>query len=65
MSELRRDPIVDRWVIIADDPLRSPEVLPATEDITPNNPCPFCPGNEHLCPPEILANRPGDSYPND
>ena len=65
MSELRRDPIVNRWVIISDDPIRTPDVSPGTERVSQYDFCPFCPGNEHLCPPEILANRPSDSYPND
>ncbi|HOO45169.1 MAG TPA: galactose-1-phosphate uridylyltransferase [Deltaproteobacteria bacterium] len=65
MSELRKDPIVNRWVIIADDPLRSPEVSMGAQETVPDDPCPFCPGNEHLCPPEILANRESGSFPND
>jgi len=64
MSELRRDPVVDRWVIITDDPTLSP-AIPQTISSVPEDPfCPFCPGNEHLCPPEILANRQGGSPPN-
>jgi len=60
MSELRKDPIIDRWVIITDFESRSPLIEgkckpPVDENLI----CPFCEGNEHLCPPEILANRPG------
>lgn len=65
MSELRKDPIVERWVIISDDPVRSPSLVGQTGQGEPGGLCPFCPGNEHLCPPEILANRPNDSSPND
>jgi UDPglucose--hexose-1-phosphate uridylyltransferase len=65
MSELRRDPVVNRWVIISDDPIRSPDISPSPRDIQDSDHCPFCPGNEHLCPPEILANRPIGSQPND
>ncbi len=65
MSELRKDPIIERWVIISDDTLRSPSIAEDTKGEEVGAPCPFCPGNEHLCPPEILANRPYDSYPND
>ncbi len=65
MSELRRDPVVDRWVIITDEPIRSPNLSGMTREKTGGDTCPFCPGNEHLCPPEILANRPDDSHPND
>ena len=65
MSELRKDPVVDRWVIITDDPTLSP-VIPETAGSQEEDPfCPFCPGNEHLCPPEILANRPPGSQAND
>src|SRR5690554_432278 len=64
MSELRRDPVVDRWVVIADDPGLVPAV-PGAETGTREDPhCPFCPGNEHLCPPEIFAVRPGGSPAN-
>ncbi len=58
MSELRKDPVVDRWVIITDDASRAPGQLEkkarpqASGDL-----CPFCPGNEHLCPPDILTNK--------
>ena len=65
MSELRKDPIIERWVIISDDTLRSPSIAEETKGEEVGALCPFCPGNEHLCPPEILANRPYDSYPND
>jgi UDPglucose--hexose-1-phosphate uridylyltransferase len=65
MSELRKDPIVDRWVIIADGTGRTP-IIPKEEGFSSAGIlCPFCPGNEHLCPPEILSNRPSDSQPND
>jgi len=65
MSELRKDPIVDRWVIISDDTIRSPYIPDETDAPANDIICPFCAGNEHLCPPEILANRPYDSQPND
>lgn len=65
MPELRREPIVGRWVVIKDDP----EVLPEDferEDHTPRkqSTCPFCDGKEHLTPPEIEAVRPSESKPN-
>ena len=64
MSELRKDPVVDRWVIITDDASRSPELFDSKKAVDGEGLCPFCPGNEHLCPPEILANRPAGSHPN-
>jgi UDPglucose--hexose-1-phosphate uridylyltransferase len=48
MKELRREPIVQRWVLI------SSEHPPAN----PKDSCPFCSGNEKDTPPEILAVRP-------
>ncbi|MEA2101735.1 MAG: galactose-1-phosphate uridylyltransferase [Thermodesulfobacteriota bacterium] len=74
MSEMRKDPVVERWVIITNDALRSPSIsrekrigedgLDGT-DKQRDALCPFCPGNERLCPPEILSNRPDGSSPND
>ena len=58
MPELRRDPVVDRWVIIAPERADRPNALlrdyqlPDDEDG-----CPFCPGNEFLTPPEIASLR--------
>ncbi len=59
MPELRKDPIVGRWVIIATERTRRPQ-----DFHTPAEPrrgiCPFCPGQEGMTPPELLAHRPGD-----
>lgn len=63
MSELRKDPIIDRWVIITDSATRTPGIVPE-QALKDSLPCPFCPGNEYMCPPEILANRPFGSLPN-
>ncbi len=65
MSELRKDPVVDRWVIITDDPALSPSIPLSAPQSQDKAFCPFCRGSEHLCPPEILANRPPDSLAND
>ena len=65
MSELRKDPVVDRWVIIANDPVRSPAISPAPPVATSDRNCPFCPGSEHLCPPQIMAIRSQTHSPND
>jgi UDPglucose--hexose-1-phosphate uridylyltransferase len=60
MSELRRDPIVGRWVIISTDRAGRPRDF--SEGPSIRNPhadlCPFCSGQEHLTPHEILAYRP-------
>lgn len=58
MTELRRDPIVGRWVIIDDTNPKKPgdfNVGPHHYDDATN--CPFCYGNEHMTPPEIQAFR--------
>ncbi len=58
MAELRRDPIVGRWVIIEDTPAKKPQDfhVEAHHYEDPTN-CPFCYGNEHMTPPEIQAFR--------
>lgn len=57
MSELRKDPIVDRWVIIAPERARRPADLPRWAEPTPMAVCPFCPGHEGKTPPELYARR--------
>ncbi|MEE8448386.1 MAG: galactose-1-phosphate uridylyltransferase [Thermodesulfobacteriota bacterium] len=58
MPELRKDPVLGRWVIISTERARRPDeyVLPKEEKKAPKS-CPFCPGNEDKTPPEILAYR--------
>ncbi len=66
MSDLRRDPIVDRWVIISTDRSGRPHdfvpLLPAKP--VSSILCPFCPGQERLTPKEIMAYRPQPAGPN-
>lgn len=57
MPELRKDPIVGRWVIIATERTRRPMDYGLSPEAVPDGPCPFCPGNESATPPEILAFR--------
>jgi len=58
-SELRKDPISGRWVIIAAERSKRPDDFrPAKPAERPRSVpafCPFCPGNEAKTPPEILA----------
>lgn len=67
MPELRRDPLLDRWVIIAAErgsrpaafdiePLTAPTLDPADD--------PFGQGQEAFTPPEVFAIRPGGSPAN-
>ncbi len=58
MAELRRDPIVGRWVIVDTDHPSAPkdyEYEPRV--IKGGSSCPFCYGNEGLTPPEIESMR--------
>ncbi len=55
MPELRKDPIIDRWVIISVDRAKRPlpeKVGTLEEDIEF---CPFCEGNERYAPNEIFS----------
>ena len=56
MPELRKDPIVGRWVIIATERAKRPAAL-KTEPLPPGAFCPFCEGSEANTPHEILAYR--------
>jgi UDPglucose--hexose-1-phosphate uridylyltransferase len=65
MPELRRDPIVGRWVIIATERARRPAGLVSKYDAHPGALCPFCPGSEDKTPREVLAlGRPHTAPPN-
>lgn len=57
MPELRKDPIVNRWVIISEEREKRPKDYLPPEKKSRNGPCPFCEGNESLTPPEIMAHR--------
>jgi len=66
MPELRRDPIIGRWVIVATERAKRPsDFVFAKEEESPlsRRKCPFCEGNESLTPPEIYALRKKDSAP--
>jgi len=65
MSELRKDPIIDRWVIIATERSRRPSDFNSSENQPPTGAfCPFCPGNENRTPPEIAQwGRPAAAPP--
>jgi len=64
MPELRKDPIVGRWVIISTERARRPSDFASEPVRLAGGDCPFCPGSEELTPPEILAFRPSGSPPN-
>lgn len=57
MSELRKDPIVGRWVIISPERGKRPSDYAIRKTETKEGFCPLCPGNESLTPPEVFAFR--------
>jgi len=65
VPELRRDPVVGRWVIISTDRIQRPTDFQAPNlSLPPTALCPFCSGNEAQTPPEILAYRESGTGPN-
>ncbi|MFC1562695.1 galactose-1-phosphate uridylyltransferase [candidate division KSB1 bacterium] len=64
MSQLRKDPILGRWVIIAEERARRPSDFTPLPDKPSNGVCPFCEGNEHMTPKEVFSYRDQGSPPN-
>jgi UDPglucose--hexose-1-phosphate uridylyltransferase len=64
MPELRKDPVVERWVIIATERARRPTDF-APEVVHPRGPegCPFCPGHEDQTPPELYRSGGSEDGP--
>jgi UDPglucose--hexose-1-phosphate uridylyltransferase len=57
MPELRKDPIIGRWVIIATERAKRPSDFKIIQDKPHGGTCVFCSGNEEKTPPEVLAYR--------
>jgi UDPglucose--hexose-1-phosphate uridylyltransferase len=64
MTELRKDPVVGRWVIISTERAKRPQEFPPEPAPRREGVCPLCPGSERMTPPEILGYRQG-GQPND
>ena len=64
MSELRKDPLLDRWVIIAADRGRRPSDFQGLPQKVDEGPCALCEGSEDKTPPEVWALRRDGSAPN-
>ncbi|MFA5363456.1 MAG: galactose-1-phosphate uridylyltransferase [Candidatus Omnitrophota bacterium] len=64
MSELRRDPITGRWVIVDTDNPTRPHEYEIEPPVWRPGTCPFCYGNENLTPPEIAVYRDPNTAPN-
>ncbi|MFA5038987.1 MAG: DUF4931 domain-containing protein [Candidatus Omnitrophota bacterium] len=65
MPELRKDPVIGRWVIIAVERSRRPKGFKAPAQTPQEDDCPFCEGKEAETPPEIFAIRREDSRPDE
>lgn len=64
MSELRKDPVIDRWVIIANERGKRPTDFVSAVQSEESVCCPLCEGNENMTPPEIYAIRDSNSLAN-
>ncbi|MBM9603149.1 galactose-1-phosphate uridylyltransferase [Desulfopila inferna] len=59
MPELRKDPILGRWIIISQERSKRPtDFLVEKAEVTGGF-CPLCAGNESTTPPEVFAFRDG------
>lgn len=64
MAELRRDPVVGRWVIIDTDHPSAPQDFEREESVFSGGTCPFCYGSEAITPNEIECIRDPNTAPN-
>ena len=64
MPELRKDPVVGRWVIISTERARRPSDFVRSRVARQDRVCEFCEGQESRTPDEILSVRPPGSAPN-
>ncbi|MDD4334973.1 MAG: galactose-1-phosphate uridylyltransferase [Desulfotomaculaceae bacterium] len=61
MPEWRKDPIVNRWVIIATERGKRPNEYKEINEGKKSQKCFFCEGSEEQTPPEIIAYREPDT----
>jgi UDPglucose--hexose-1-phosphate uridylyltransferase len=60
-NELRKDYLLNRWVVIATERARRPSDFAKPKSETPKTAtCPLCVGNEHMTPPATLVYLPED-----
>lgn len=60
MPELRKDPVINRWVIIATERAHRPsdyQKMARKTEAGERELCPFCPGHEAMTPPEVFSRR--------
>jgi UDPglucose--hexose-1-phosphate uridylyltransferase len=65
-NQLRRNPLTRRWTIFSESELTPEALVERTRQVAARHqpaehdgPCPFCPGNEAMTPPEICVWRDG------
>jgi UDPglucose--hexose-1-phosphate uridylyltransferase len=54
-NEIRRDYLLNRWVVIATERSRRPTDLKKEKAHGKIGPCPMCPGNENMTPPAVMV----------
>jgi UDPglucose--hexose-1-phosphate uridylyltransferase len=54
-NELRKDYLLNRWVVIATERARRPTDFVKLKPESAKATCPLCPGNEHMTPPATLV----------
>lgn len=61
MNEIRKDYILDQWVIVASERAKRPTDFRTSPPArTETETCPFCPGNERMTPPAVLVYLPSN-----
>jgi UDPglucose--hexose-1-phosphate uridylyltransferase len=61
LPQLRKDPVVGRWVIIATERSRRPTNFAPVSSSGAAQFCPFCAGQEDKTPQEVYAVRPPEA----
>ncbi|MFH1216332.1 MAG: galactose-1-phosphate uridylyltransferase [Pseudomonadota bacterium] len=64
MPELRKDPVLGRWIIIAKERGKRPTDFIVEHNLAKGGFCPLCPGNEKTTPPEVLSYGDSNHQPN-
>ena len=57
MPELRKDPVLGRWIIISKERSKRPTDFLIEKPLVTGGFCPLCPGNENTTQPEVFAFR--------
>jgi len=60
MSEMRKDYLLNRWVVIATKRKQRPTDFAKRVRERSVGVCPLCPGNEHMTPPAVLVYLPSE-----